>query len=104
MHSESDLISDKVMTCLLNSKLLTYIIKQFITSTHTLQINDGRLIPIKIPAKKIHSKFEILFDKIFEIRMKQPEADVTEFENEIDDLVYKLYDIPNEMIDIIEKK
>jgi len=104
MHSETDLISDKVMTCLLNSKLLTHIIKQFITSTHTLQINDGRLIPIKIPTKSIHNKLEMLFDKIFEIKLKAPEAEVVEFENEIDNLVYKLYQIPNEIIEIIEEK
>jgi len=96
MHSVCLLISDKVMVCLLNSKLLTYLIKQFITSTHTLQINDGRLIPIKIPSHEMNKKFEQLFDNIFQIRLLDPEADVTVYEKEIDVLTYDLYDISEE--------
>lgn len=104
MHSDCELISDKVMTCLLNSKLLTFIIKQFITSTHTLQINDGRLIPIKIPTKNIHNKLEKLFDKIFERRINNTETNVSDLENKIDTLVYDLYNIPKTMKEIIENK
>lgn len=104
MHSECTLISDKVMTCLLNSKLLTYIIKQFITSTHTLQINDGRLIPIKIPTKREHSKFEKLFDRIFVLRKNNSEADISELEHEIDIMVYKLYSLPEKLIQSIDTK
>jgi len=58
-HSVVDL-SDKYLTGLLNSKFTTYYVQNFITNTHTLQINDGKLIPVKYPNKEFHYLVELL--------------------------------------------
>ena len=111
LHSISNLISDKYIVALLNSTFISYYIKQFITSTHTLQINDGRLIPIRIPSTENIKDIENIVDKILLIVKDddylsnlQKHSNVKHLEHEIDRLVYKLYDLTPEEIKIVEGK
>lgn len=101
LHSNS-IVSDEYIVGLLNSKFITYYVKNFITTTHTLQINDGRLIPILIPPKNKHSAMENLVDQILTLKRENPEADTSALEREIDELVYKLYGLTEEEILIVE--
>ncbi len=48
------------------------------------------------------SQIESLVDKILAAKKDNPQADVTALEKEIDQLVYKLYDLTEEEIRIIE--
>ena len=64
MHSFCNLASDKYIIALLNSSFITAYIKSMITMTHTLQINDGRLIPILIPTQAEHDEITALVDRI----------------------------------------
>lgn len=64
MHSFCPLVSDKYILALLNSEFITAYVKNMITITHTLQINDGRLIPIKIPSPKQHDDITRIVDRI----------------------------------------
>lgn len=42
-------------------------------------------------------------NQILELKKENPEANIKNIENEIDKLVYKLYNISSEEIEIIEK-
>jgi len=50
----------------------------------------------------IVSQIESLVDKIIAAKKDNPQADTTPWEKEIDQLVYKLYDLTEEEIAIIE--
>jgi hypothetical protein len=102
LKSKSPKIPDFYLTCLLNSSFISYYAKNFITSTHTLQINDGRLIPVVVPSLAIKNKLEVLFKKIIEAKKKDPSADTIAWEKEIDALVYTLYGLSEEEIAVVE--
>lgn len=99
----SSILTDEFAVGLLNSKFITYYVKNFITSTHTLQINDGRLIPIIVPEKRVEKKLEDLVDQILTAKREDPEADTTKLESEIDQMVYKLYGLTDEEIRVVEE-
>lgn len=64
MHSFCPLASDKYIIALLNSDFVSAYVKSMITMTHTLQINDGRLIPIVIPTPTEHDEITSIVDRI----------------------------------------
>ena len=64
MHSFSPFASDKYIIALLNSDFISAYVKNLITITHTLQINDGRLIPIYIPTAAEHDDILAIVDRI----------------------------------------
>ena len=93
---------------LLNSKAVFW----FYTRTST-QIRGGfvRFIAqyvsqIPIPTIKPAQKASIskLVNQILATKRTNPDADVSELENEIDQIVYSLYDLTPEEIAIVEKK
>jgi hypothetical protein len=68
-----------------------------------------RLFPIKIAIEKEQKHFINLVDKILFLTQaddypqnKTKQAKVKEYEKEIDQMVYKLYDLTEEEINIIE--
>ncbi|MDA3943103.1 MAG: Eco57I restriction-modification methylase domain-containing protein [Bacteroidetes bacterium] len=102
LHSTIDKLPDKYVVACLNSKFISYYVKNFITSTHTLQINDGRLIPIKVPTKNELNEIIEVVDNILEIKEKEPEAETLELDKKIDSLIYKIYGIGEKEIEKIE--
>lgn len=102
LHSRIDKIPDKYIVACLNSKFISYYVKNFITSTHTLQINDGRLIPIIVPSQADLSKIVKLVETILTIKKENPNAEILNLEKQIDFLIYKLYGITEKWITIIE--
>ncbi|MGK9475369.1 Eco57I restriction-modification methylase domain-containing protein [Melioribacter sp. OK-6-Me] len=95
----------------LNSRLS---IKQLLenspkTGTGDVIISVQALEPHKIPSitasnQPIVSQIEALVDKILQAKKANPNTDTTAWEREIDQLVYRLYDLTEEEIKIIEKK
>ena len=68
------------------------------------QVDKEPLLNIPIP-KLLNDKQKPiinLVDKIITTKKANPEADTSALENEIDQLVYELYDITDEEIKIIE--
>ncbi len=59
-------------------------------------------IPVATPAQQ--SEIEKRVEKILAQKKENPEADVSALEAEIDRLVYKLYDLTEEEIKIVEGK
>lgn len=64
MHSFCPLVSDEYILAILNSEFMATYVKTMITITHTLQINDGRLIPIIVPSSKQHAEIVYLVNRI----------------------------------------
>lgn len=102
LHCTNNLLSDKYIVALLNSSFVTYFVKNFITSTHTLQINDGRLIPIFIPNKTQLFDIESVVTKILSLRKTNPDYDTSHLEKDIDKMVFELYGLSEEEIRIVE--
>jgi hypothetical protein len=85
MHSFCPLASDKYIIALLNSDLIASFVKGLITITHTLQINDGRLLPIVIPTQQQHDSICSIVDRIM------AGEDETDCMTELNELVRNIY-------------
>ncbi|WP_025455402.1 type IIG restriction enzyme/methyltransferase [Helicobacter pylori] len=107
----SDAYNLKLLTALLNSKLITFYFKNFcggcILGKSGYQYNKHALE--KIPIPKITPQNQELADKItdgakriLKTKEKDPKANTLELEKEIDALVYQLYNLTDEEIKIIE--
>ncbi|MFP6310853.1 class I SAM-dependent DNA methyltransferase [Helicobacter pylori] len=107
----SDAYNLKLLTALLNSKLITFYFKNFcggcILGKSGYQYNKHALE--KIPIPQITEKNQELADKITDgakqilaLKEKDPKANTQRSEKEIDALVYQLYHLTDEEIKIIE--
>ncbi len=107
----SDAYNLKLLTALLNSKLITFYFKNFcggcILGKSGYQYNKHALE--KIPIPKITEKNQELADKITDgakqilaLKEKDPKANTQKLEKEIDALVYQLYNLTDEEIKTIE--
>ncbi|GAA9377893.1 class I SAM-dependent DNA methyltransferase [Helicobacter pylori] len=107
----SDAYNLKLLTALLNSKLITFYFKNFcggcILGKSGYQYNKHALE--KIPIPQITPQNQKLADKItdgakaiLEAKEKDSKANTQELEKEIDALVYQLYNLTDEEIKIIE--
>ncbi len=108
----SDAYNLKLLTALLNSKLITFYFKNFcggcILGKSGYQYNKHALEKIPIPQiieknQELADKIIALVDKILQIKEKDPKANTQELEKEIDALVYQLYNLTDEEIKIIEE-
>jgi len=68
---------------------------------HVLSIPVPPITPQNQP---IVQQIESLVDQILSIKKQNPDADTSHLEREIDQLVYKLYDLTDEEIKIIERR
>ncbi|MFK8282424.1 Eco57I restriction-modification methylase domain-containing protein [Capnocytophaga cynodegmi] len=99
LHSN---IPDWYYVCLINSRLISLYVDNFINNTSHFQINDARQLPIVIPTTDELSHFEKLFKKAVSIKEKQfssqlliemIEQELNDIQTEIDSLVNTLYGI-----------
>ena len=102
LFSMSDIISEKYIVCIINSKFISEFVGDFINSTSHFQINDARRVPLIIPTSSQLLKFESVFDKAYAIKELQFSEDLSkeiaeqkldEIQKELDDMVYSLYGI-----------
>ncbi|MFP6099093.1 Eco57I restriction-modification methylase domain-containing protein [Helicobacter pylori] len=107
----SDAYNLKLLTALLNSKLITFYFKNFcggcILGKSGYQYNKHALEKIPIPKiteknQELANKIIVLVDKILKSKEKDPKANTQGLEKEIDALVYQLYHLTDEEIKIIE--
>jgi hypothetical protein len=98
----------KYLTAILNSKVGCYLLQNSPrTGTGDLILSVQALNPIIVPevipvCRELVSQIESLVDCILDSKKKDPKIDTLEFEREIDNLVYKLYHLTPEEIQIIE--
>ena len=101
-------LSTKYVLALLNSSLLQwYYSNMFKGDTELfpkIRIAQAKQLPIiKVTAERQQPIVELI-DKILALKQSSPNADITSLENEIDKLVYQLYNLTPEEIAIIEQQ
>jgi tRNA1(Val) A37 N6-methylase TrmN6 len=94
----------KFILGLMNSKLMNYVYSNKFKSTKTVFSEIQARSVKELPIPKISESHELEIVELSEIiiKLKQEDSDTTELENEIDQLVYQLYDLTGEEIEIIE--
>ncbi|WP_033738379.1 class I SAM-dependent DNA methyltransferase [Helicobacter pylori] len=107
----SDTYNLKLLTALLNSKLITFYFKNFcggcILGKSGYQYNKHALERIPIPKittknQELAQKITDCTERILKSKEKDPKANTQELEQQIDALVYQLYNLTDEEIKIIE--
>lgn len=100
----------KFILALLNSKFLSnYVINKF-RNKHLaggyLAINKNMIekFPIVEASKTKQKPFIKLVDKILEAKKENPKADTTKLEQQIDELVHKLYELSPKGIKVVENE
>jgi len=98
-------LNQKFLTGLLNSKLIEFWLKhKGKMQGNNYQIDKAPLLelPLINPTVEIQNKMSILVSEIIKTKKQNPSADTTDLENQIDQLVYQLYELTEEEIKIIE--
>jgi len=76
------------------------------TGMGDLIISVQALDPIPVPnnpPEEVKRDIEEIVDQIIMIKSKNLKSDISEFENRIDKIVYKLYNLTDDEIAIVEK-
>jgi len=101
--------SPKYFCAIFNSKLIRYYFTFLFSSeeeyTYASKENVEK-IPIPIITQSnnyLLKQIESLVDKILKAKAQNPKAETSEYEKQIDQLVYNLYDLSSEEIEVIEK-
>jgi adenine-specific DNA-methyltransferase len=96
----------KYILAILNSKLMGYyFVNKFSERDNVFpkaKIGQCRLLPIKKCEPQKQIQFITLINEILIKKSKDKSIEITDLENQIDQLVYKLYDLTEEEIKIIE--
>ncbi|HLW32025.1 MAG TPA: TaqI-like C-terminal specificity domain-containing protein, partial [Aequorivita sp.] len=91
---------------ILNSKLYGFYFRKFYSEEDDLfpkiKVNELKRLPFKLPNNETEKKLADSAMEILEGKEKDPNFDFTDIENQIDQLVYQLYDLTAEEIKIIE--
>ena len=104
-------IPEYYIISIVNSTFVSEFVEDFINNTQTFQINDARQLPIIIPNEKQLSEFKYLFDKAVKIKKLQfsnqiskeeAEEKLNPIQEQLDKLVYELYGLTGEEINIVE--
>ena len=97
-------IDNKFVLGVLNSSLLNYIFKKFSTNSNVNGYEvDNLPIPNSISTEEQSNIVDIVI-RILSLKKKNPTADTDKLEREIDLLVYKLYGLTDEEVNIVEGK
>ncbi|MDR2345187.1 MAG: hypothetical protein LBE18_03900, partial [Planctomycetaceae bacterium] len=103
---QTDRFDHKYLTGLLNSKLITFWLKnkgKMQGSNYQLDKEPLLQIPIRVPANTLQRPIISLVDKILSAKKKNPTADISVLEQQIDTFVYQLYNITQNEQNIIEQ-
>lgn len=102
----SEILDLRYLLAVLNSSLMKFLFSKIGVMTaggaFTLKKATIDEFPIKLLDNEMQIQYIELVDKIISIKQQNPSADTTDLENQIDQLVYQLYDLTEEEIEIIE--
>jgi hypothetical protein len=111
LFSITEKVPEYYIISLINSKVISEYVNDFINNTSHFQINDARQLPIIVPNQEQLSNFKDLFDEAVKIKKMQFSNQITKKEavkklnliqEQLDQMVYKLYELAEEEIKIIE--
>lgn len=100
------MVSDsKYLLGILNSKITQYLVSQSAAERQGgfLEFKPMYISPLAIPEQPKDEELSRLVDQILAVKRADPAADVSALEREIDWLVYQLYGLTKEEIEIIEE-
>jgi hypothetical protein len=104
LEEESKGFSVKYALGIINSTAAHAFLKSHRRSNIHLYPDDWKQLPIPTATQDQQAEIEERVEKILAQKKENPEADVSALEVEIDQLVYKLYDLTPEEIAIVEGK
>jgi hypothetical protein len=87
---------------LLNSRLYNLLAKGILNTTNCLQIGDIRRLPFKYPSRQQKSTIESLVKGIIDSLKKNPDYDYSQEQAQIDEVIFKLYRVPQERREFIK--
>jgi len=90
----------KVLLGILNSRLMNW---YFSNSFVDYNIKPKYIEQLPLPKEIISSELETKVTEIISLKVKDKEIDTADLENQIDKLVYKLYELTDEEIKIVER-
>jgi len=103
----NDAIHLNMIAALFNSRLINWYAYRFIycAAVRTMHFDEHYIgkIPLPMDYNEKQQPIVTLVDKILAAKRENPQADVTAWELEIDQLVYKLYGLTEEEIKIVEE-
>ena len=100
----------KYLIAILSSKVVEFFLEREAQMIGKFAIQNSKIYIEKIPIpeitetnKKTVKKIEYLINKILLLKKKNNKADISKEQSKIDKLVYKLYDLSDDDISLIEK-
>ena len=96
----------KFLTGVLNSKLIAYWLRhKGKMQGNNYQVDKAPLlgIPLVNPPRERQQPFIDLVDRILQLKSQNIDADIAELEKQIDDLVYELYGLTTDEIEVVER-
>ena len=100
------MVSDsKYLLGIMNSRITRYWVSQSAAERQGgyLEFKPMYISPIAIPDPPENEEISALVSQILTVKRDDPNADVSELENEIDRVVYSLYNLTPEEIEIVEE-
>jgi adenine-specific DNA-methyltransferase len=98
-------INMKFLTALLNSQLIAFWLRhKGKMQGHQFQVDKEPLLEIPIIKPEEEQPFISLVDQILAAKQKDPNANTSALEKQIDEMVYALYDLTPDEIAIVETK
>jgi adenine-specific DNA-methyltransferase len=103
----NDDYSSKYLVAILNSRLIGYYFSNKFSEHDKVfpkaKLGQCRLLPIKETLKENQQPFINKVNEILSLKSQNPQADTSVLEQEIDDMVYALYGLSKEEIEIVEQ-
>lgn len=98
----SNKYSYKFLQAILNSKMIKFYVNELMYDGTHFYPNHMKVLPIKITEMGSQKSIGKIVDKIHSIKNKNKETDTTALEQEIDNLVYKLYELTYDEVKVID--
>jgi adenine-specific DNA-methyltransferase len=105
LYSKNEKISNEFLLGLLNSKIFDFIFKKIFSEKQQfprILLENIRNLTIPKYNRDIFEKIENLVNQILSLKKENTQADTSDLENQIDEMVYQLYELTPEEIDIIK--
>ena len=96
-------VSPKYILAIINSRIIDWYFRKTSTNNH-VNIYELEQLPIPIASADQQKPIIVLIEEIMRKKKNNPSADISSLEREIDELVYKLYDLTEEEIAVIENE
>jgi len=90
---EDEATSEPFLLGYLNSALATYFMKRIVNTTATADVGYLEKLPYRRPKKELETAVVERVERIVEALRGDPDADVTALRDEIDDLIFDLFEI-----------